>query len=220
MSTIDPESIMASVEAMRKHRAEQMPTEQDAIRTMFSAWQRLKELGWKDGRHMPATGERFAGIQCGSTGIHAMTAERNEAPFGRTTWTAYDGDIWPSSVPPVLFRPWKETDVQPNLRPCYPMQDDAHGVQGDGNVGAVATVTLHGVTMPAAVWERIKDGVPPDYTEEEFRAYSAIGLAREQAARGVVEVRRTEYTPGGMPITVVEQKPARGVIVNRGGEQG
>jgi hypothetical protein len=51
--------------------------------------------------------------------------------------------------------------------------------------GVLATVTKHGVTMPAAVWERIKDGIPSDYTEEEFRAYSAIQLAREQAAAGV-----------------------------------
>lgn len=32
------------------------------------------------------------------------------------------------------------------------------------------------------------------------------------AARGVVEVRRTEYTPGGLPMTVVDTKPAHGVL--------
>lgn len=44
--------------------------------------------------------------------------------------------------------------------------------------------TKHGVTMPLRVWERIKDGVPADYTEEEFRAYSAIQLARISRERG------------------------------------
>jgi hypothetical protein len=130
MKAMTAEEIMASVEAAAQRRAEAMPTEHDAIRAMHDAWVRLKELGWRDGQYMPTTGERHAGIQCGSTGIHAMTATRDEGPFGaltaRTTWTAYDGDIWPSSVPPVLFRPWKETDVQPNLRPCYPVPD------GDG----------------------------------------------------------------------------------------
>jgi hypothetical protein len=123
------EEIMASVEAAAQRRAEAMPTEHDAIRAMHDAWVRLKDLGWRDGQYMPTTGERHAGIQCGSTGIHAMTATRDEGPFGaltaRTTWTTYDGDIWPSSAPPVLFRPWKETDVQPNLRPCYPMPEEA-----------------------------------------------------------------------------------------------
>lgn len=117
--------IMARLDAIKAKRAADMPTEQDAIRAMFEAHQRLKELGWRDGRYMPTNGERHAGIQCGSTGIHAMTATRDEGPFGaltaRTTWTTYDGDIWPSSVPPVLFRPWKETDVQADLGLCGPV---------------------------------------------------------------------------------------------------
>ena len=129
---MDAEKLFAQIDAEKARRAELMPTERDAIRAMFEAWQRLKELGWRDGRYMPTNGERHAGIQCGSTGIHAMTATRDEGPFGaltaRTTWTTYDGDIWPSSVPPVLFRPWKETDVQPNYRPCYSVPDDADGV--------------------------------------------------------------------------------------------
>ena len=124
MAELNAEAILASVEAMRDHRARLMPTEQDAIRSMFQAWQRLKELGWRDGRNMPTTGERFAGIQNGSTGIHAMTAERGEGPFVPTTWTTYDGDIWPSSVPPALYRPWTDTDVQPSLRPAYPMPEE------------------------------------------------------------------------------------------------
>lgn len=125
----DAEKLFAQIDAAKARRAELMPTEQDAIRAMFEAWQRLRELGWRDGRYMPTNGEKHAGIQCGSTGIHAMTATRDEGPFGaltaRTIWTTYDGDIWPSSVPPVLFRPWNETDVQPNLRPCYPIPDEA-----------------------------------------------------------------------------------------------
>lgn len=122
MAELNAEAILASVEAMRQHRAELMPTEQDAIRAMHEAWQRLKELGWRDGEYMPSTGERFAGIQCGSTGIHAYTAEMR-GPFDRM-FTVFDGDIWPSRHPPVLFRPWQDTDVQVHLRPAYPMPEE------------------------------------------------------------------------------------------------
>ena len=120
---LDAEAIMASIDAMRKHRAEQMPTEKDAIRAMFSAWQRLKELGWRGGQYMPLTGERYAGIQCGSTGIHAYTAEQR-GPFDRM-YTIHDGDLWSTRCPPVLFRELRADDVQPNLRICAPLPDDA-----------------------------------------------------------------------------------------------
>lgn len=127
----EADDIIARLDAAKTKRAADMPTEQDAIRAMFTAWQRLRELGWADGRSMPTTGERFAGIRCGSTGIHSMTAERGEGPFASTTWTTYDGDIWPSSVPPVLYRPWKNTDVQRDHGPCGPVPSP--GVEGKTN---------------------------------------------------------------------------------------
>lgn len=123
MGELDAEAIMAKIDADKAKRAELMPTERAAIRVMFEAWQRLKELGWRDGQYMPSTGERYAGIQCGSTGIHAYTAEMR-GPFDRM-FTVYDGDIWPTRHPPVLFRQWTEADVQPNLRPAYPMPEEA-----------------------------------------------------------------------------------------------
>jgi hypothetical protein len=111
VSDIDAKAIFAKIEKDRAERADKMPTERDAIRVMFHAWQRLKELGWHDGQDMPATGERHAGIECGSTGIHSYTAERiNNAA---TMYMVYDGDLWPTRVPPVLFRLWRDTDVQP-----------------------------------------------------------------------------------------------------------
>lgn len=128
---IDAEAIMARHEAAERERAERMPTERDAIRVMFEAWQRLKALGWRDGRYMPTTGERHAGIACGSTGIHAYSAEQQE-PRG-TMYTIYDGDIWPTRVPPVLFRPWRDTDVQVHLRPACPMPEDAEPAASPGN---------------------------------------------------------------------------------------
>lgn len=116
------ESIMTRAEAATAKREADMPTEQDAIRALWSAHERLKELGWREGRYMPATGERFATVQVGSTGIHACTAERRDT-FG-TTYTTHDGDLWPSSHPPTLFRPWRETDVQQDNGICALLPDD------------------------------------------------------------------------------------------------
>jgi len=128
----EAESILARLQESKAKRAADMPTEQDAIRAMFNARERLKELGWSEGQYMPTTGERFAGVQNGSTGIHAMTATRDEGPFGaltaRTIWTTYDGDIWPSNVPPVLYRPWRETDVQRDNGLCWSPEQSTAGV--------------------------------------------------------------------------------------------
>jgi len=118
----EAKAIMARVEAATAKRKVDMPTEQDAIRALWSAHQRLKELGWRDGRYMPTTGERFATVQVGSTGIHACTAERRDM-FG-TNYTTHDGDLWLSSSPPTLFRPWRETDVQQDNGICAPLPDD------------------------------------------------------------------------------------------------
>jgi hypothetical protein len=120
---LDAEAIIAKIDADKADRADRMPTERDAIRVMFDAWQRLKELGWREGQYMPTTGERHAGIQCGSIGIHAYTAEER-GPFDRM-YMVYDGDLWPSRHPPVLFRPWKDADVQVRLRPAYPMPEES-----------------------------------------------------------------------------------------------
>ena len=55
----EAEAIMTRVEAATAKRKADMPTEQDAIRALWSAHQRLKELGWREGRYMPATGEKI-----------------------------------------------------------------------------------------------------------------------------------------------------------------
>jgi len=112
-------ALMTRIEAAKAKREADMPTEHDALRAMFDAWQRLKELGWREGRYMPTTGEQFATVQVGSTGIHACTAHR-DGPF-ETTWTTHDGDLWPSKTPPALFRKWRDTDVQQDRGICAPL---------------------------------------------------------------------------------------------------
>jgi hypothetical protein len=114
--------VLADLEAKHKERAERMPTEKDAIRVMFDAYQRLKELGWRDGMYMPPSGERFAGISNGSTGIHAYYARTTDgSSLPRKMYEIHDGDIWPTSTPPVLFRAWRDDDVQQNLPICAPI---------------------------------------------------------------------------------------------------
>jgi len=41
------EMLWAEIEGQRRTRAADMPTEQRAIRHLFDAWYRLKELGWR-----------------------------------------------------------------------------------------------------------------------------------------------------------------------------
>lgn len=90
-------AVMASIEAEKARRAELMPTEQDAVRMMCSAFQRLKELGWKETCYGP-TNVEVQLIEPGSSGIHR--GSRWE-PWPEKTWWI-DGD-WPSV--PCLFKP-------------------------------------------------------------------------------------------------------------------
>lgn len=103
------EAIVADAEAKAAARAASMPTEKDAINAMFQAWLRLKELGWKDSKSAPADCRVFASVECGSSGVHETT--RDESGF----WV-FDGDLWPSH--PVLWREWRDTDVQVRESPC------------------------------------------------------------------------------------------------------
>lgn len=89
--------IMASIEEAKREREELMPTEQDAAQMMWSAWYRLKELGWRETCYGP-TNQMVKLIEPGSSGIHEGI-RWNEWPE-KTWWI--DGD-YPST--PCLFKP-------------------------------------------------------------------------------------------------------------------
>ena len=97
----EAESIMAAIERTAALRAEQMPDEQAAIKTLFDAWLRLKELGWKEAQYCPKDGSLFAAIENGSTGVHRCRYE-GEWPDGHW-WIVGDDDLYPSR--PCLWRP-------------------------------------------------------------------------------------------------------------------
>lgn len=78
--------------------AAMMPDEQDAIRIMHAAFERLKALGWREAIYCPKDGSAFEAIEPGSTGIHS-THYSGSWPDGM--WLI-DGE-WPSR--PCLYRP-------------------------------------------------------------------------------------------------------------------
>lgn len=53
----------------QKARAAAMPTEKDAIGALWEAFQRLRELGWREACYCPKDGSGFQIIEVGSTGI-------------------------------------------------------------------------------------------------------------------------------------------------------
>lgn len=83
-------------------RATDMPDDKSAIRALWSAQQRLKELGWREGCYSPRDGTHFQVTEIGSTGIFDCDCH---GIWPNCTWTTYDEhDAFPSSKPPLLFR--------------------------------------------------------------------------------------------------------------------
>ena len=77
------------------------PDERAALTQMFESYVRLRELGWNDIMYCPKDGRVFDSISFASVGIHDCRYV-GEWPKGR--WEILDGDIWPTSIPPAMFR--------------------------------------------------------------------------------------------------------------------
>ena len=64
------DAIWRAVDAAKAKRAQEMPTAQDALRTLIEAQQRLQELGWRLGGGLRVKrGDECAVAETGSTGI-------------------------------------------------------------------------------------------------------------------------------------------------------
>lgn len=110
LTRAEGEALWKAAEEAQKRRAESMPDEQSAIKAMFNAWQRLKELGWNDTMYCPKDGTKFRVIENGSTGIFDCTYD-GEWPNGH--WTTFDEhDAYPSSIAPALFRLYPEEEAK------------------------------------------------------------------------------------------------------------
>jgi hypothetical protein len=94
-------TLLAALDAAKAKRAADMPTEQDAVKAMFDAWQRLKELGWSEAIYCPKDGTMFKAIEPGSTGFHDCIY-RGEWPDG-SWWVVERCDMMPSH--PCLWKP-------------------------------------------------------------------------------------------------------------------
>lgn len=101
MSELELQTILREASEAKQKRAEDMPTDEDAVRALHRAWLRLKELGWREAMYAPRDGSYFDSIEAGSTGIHntRVMMLAHEHP---TFWVDADGDSWPAR--PVLFR--------------------------------------------------------------------------------------------------------------------
>ena len=93
--------LWARAEAEERKRAEDMPTEEDAIRSMARAHQRLTELGWKSISYAPKDGSKFDAVEagCGKSGRCMFVPHGVDGSF----FMAEVGDLWPSR--PCLFKP-------------------------------------------------------------------------------------------------------------------
>ncbi len=96
----EADAILKKCDEEDARRKELMPDESTAIRMMFDAWLRLKQLGWKEAIYCPKDGSVFDAIEPGSTGIHHCNYQ-GEWPNG-SWWTHSEDDVFPSH--PVLFK--------------------------------------------------------------------------------------------------------------------
>jgi hypothetical protein len=102
LSQSEAEELIRQCDEEKEARATAMPDEASAISAMFSAYQRLKELGWRDVIYCPKDGTPFKVIENGSTGIFDCTYS-GTWPDGH--FMICDGnDIYPSSIGPALFK--------------------------------------------------------------------------------------------------------------------
>ena len=106
----EAKAIWEAAEKAQADRAIRMPDEKTAIHAMFDAWQRLKELGWREGQYSPRDGTLFKTIEIGSTGIFDGDCH---GEWPNCTWTTYDErDAYPSSHPPTLFKLYPEDQAK------------------------------------------------------------------------------------------------------------
>ena len=100
LTRAEADALIAAHDKHTAERAARLPDEQAALRAMGDAYDRLRELGWREAIYCPKDGTIFDVIEAGSTGIHECHYE-GDWPKG-TWWIHAEGDLWPSR--PSLFR--------------------------------------------------------------------------------------------------------------------
>lgn len=108
LTRAEADAIFHEIDEKKAKRAADMPTEEDAVRAMWSAYQRLRELGWKETMYLSS--EKLGTmrlIEPGGGGIVEGHYD-GEWPTGRW-WLHYNGDLWPSQ--PCLGKPLAATST-------------------------------------------------------------------------------------------------------------
>lgn len=89
--------------------------EPELLKRLHDAQEGLKSLGWRDISYCPKDGSRFLVITAGSTGVFTCTYS-GEWPKGTWMLEAH-GDLWPSSIAPLLFKPMPVSAVAAKVQP-------------------------------------------------------------------------------------------------------
>lgn len=121
LSQEEAEALWHAARSGKASRAQNMPDQDSALSAMFDAWQRLKELGWRDAIYCPKDGSEFEVIEAGSTGVHRCLYQ-GEWPSG--SWLiSGDGDLWPSR--PILFRllPEAQADYDAKMKEAFKLSE-------------------------------------------------------------------------------------------------
>lgn len=123
LTRAEADALWEEADRATKERAERMPDETAAVKAMWDAHQRLRELGWRDAIYCPKDGSVFEVIEAGSTGIHDCIY-MGEWPKGGW-WIVTDGDMSPSE--PVLFRLKSPATPNPQTASARHTRGNAHG---------------------------------------------------------------------------------------------
>lgn len=100
LTRAEAEALWTDAERSATRRAELMPTEGAAVRHLAAAYERLKELGWREPCYCPKDGSHFRIVE---PGISCFPVAYAEGEWPNTKWWSLsDDDIWPSR--PILFK--------------------------------------------------------------------------------------------------------------------
>lgn len=108
LTRAEGDAIWERSRAAEAKRTADMPDEKSAIDALFSAWLRLKELGWREAMYCPKDGSHFQTIEAGSTGIGDCNYQGEWA--SGSFWLYDANDVWPSH--PILFKLYPEDQMK------------------------------------------------------------------------------------------------------------
>lgn len=110
LTEADAKALWEATERAQAKAEADYPDEQTALREMCRAHHRMKDFGWRDGIYCPKDGSEFEVIEAGSTGIFRC---RYDGGWPDGMWmTSADGEVYPSSRPPLMFRLLPEAQAE------------------------------------------------------------------------------------------------------------